>query len=198
LTTRRGPGVKWAGVAMLVLAAGTATAQGGAGYAPSVQVGFEAHPRLSPQDELIQSQAVMARIDQASATVRRQLDAARQVRDVVRSLCLSDKLSQIDVAERSSKDRQTSLQSAVQRGDADLANHEFTIVTVLRQRVEQLSAEANQCLGTEVAFTGQTQIVTQIDPNLPGPGQDNTGFPPLEGVTPVDTNPPPCTSCPSH
>jgi hypothetical protein len=180
---------------MLVLAAGTAAAQNGTGTAPSAQVGFEARPRLSLQDELVQSNAIIARIDQAAGVVRRQLDAARQARDVVKSLCLSDKLSQVDVAGRSTKDRQASLQAAVQRSDTELANHEFTIMSVLRQRVEQLAAEANQCLGSEVAFTGQTQIITEIDPNLPGTGEDNTGFPPLGAPPAIVTTPPPCTSC---
>ncbi len=108
---------------------------------------------------------------------------------------MSDKLSQVDVAGRSTKDRQASLQAAVQRGDTELANHEFTIMSVLRQRVEQLTAEANQCLGAEVAFTGQTQIITEINPNLPGTGEDNTEFPPLGAPPAIVTTPPPCTSC---
>ncbi|MGA3124287.1 MAG: hypothetical protein ABSF69_26310 [Polyangiaceae bacterium] len=193
MAIRLGAGIRWGAVALLVLAAGTAAAQNGT--APSAQVGFEAHPRLSLQDELVQSNAIIARIDQAAGVVRRQLDAARQARDVVKSLCLSDKLSQVDVAGRSTKDRQASLQAAVQRGDTELANHEFTIMSVLRQRVEQLTAEANQCLGAEVAFTGQTQIITEINPNLPGTGEDNTEFPPLGAPPAIVTTPPPCTSC---
>jgi hypothetical protein len=112
---------------------------------------------------------------QAAATVRRQLDTAREARDVVKSLCLSDKLSQIDVAARSAKDRQGALQAAAQRNDAELSNHEFTMLTVLRQRTEQLTAEANQCIGEDLAFVGQTQVLTEIPSNLPG--DDTTQYP---------------------
>ena len=91
-------------------------------------------------------------MSQAAATVRRQLDTARQARDVVKSLCLSDKLSQIDVAARSARDRQAALQASAQRNDLELSNHEFTMLTVLRQRSEQLTAEANQCLGEDLSF----------------------------------------------
>jgi hypothetical protein len=114
-------------------------------------------------------------MDQAAGTVRRQLEQARQARDVVKTLCLNDKLSQIDVAGRSGRDRQAALQSAVQRNDVELANHEFTILTVLRQRVEQLVAEANQCIGEEIAFVGQSEVSVQVDPNLPG--EDTAQFP---------------------
>jgi hypothetical protein len=185
--------VGWAAaVGALVLgAAGSATAQGGAasggaaaGGAADAQVGFQRKQQLSPQDELAQADAALARMDQASGTVRRQLERARTARDVVKSLCLNDKLSQIDVAARSAKDRQSALQAAVQRNDTELSNHEFTIMTVLKQRAEQLSAEANQCLGEEVAFVGQTQVQTEINPNLPDtetatyPGGET---PPLSG-----------------
>jgi hypothetical protein len=150
-------------------------------------VGFEKHPQLSVQDELAQADSILSRNDQAAGTVRRQLDTARQARDVVKSLCLSDKLSQIDVAGRSGKERQTALQAAGQRGDVELANHEFAILSVLKQRTEQLVAEANQCIGEEVAFVGQTIVNTIIEGNLPSI-EDTNGFPPV--LPPIVTAPP--------
>jgi len=169
---------------------GSATAQPAAPPPTDAQLGFERRPQLSPQDELAQADTVLARIDAAVATVRHQLETARQARDVVKTLCLNDKMSQTDVANRSARDRQAALQAAVQRNDAELANHEFAILTVLRQRVEQLTAEANQCIGEEMAFIGQTAIITTIDPNLPG--EDNTVNPSTD-PTPV-TEPPACSS----
>lgn len=133
-------------------------------------------------------------MDQAAGTVRHQLEQARQARDVVKTLCLNDKLSQIDVANRSGKDRQSALQSAVQRNDVELSNHEFTILTVLKQRAEQLSAEANQCIGEEIAFVGNTQVTTEVNPNLPG--ESTTDFPPLDPIV-IVWNPPPAQS-PTH
>jgi hypothetical protein len=182
--------VGWAAAvaALLLGAAGSATAQGGApaGNADA-QVGFQRKQTLSPQDELAQADAILTRMDQASGTVRRQLERARTARDVVKSLCLNDKLSQIDVASRSAKDRQTALQAAVSRSDAELSNHEFTIMTVLRQRAEQLTAEANQCLGEEVAFVGQTQVTTDINPNLPI--EETSTYPSEPGMPPVSGPP---------
>jgi len=187
-----GSGLRWGAVAAVVLAAsGSATAQSpasgsaAAGGTASAQVGFERRPQLSPQDELAQADAVLSRMNQASATVRRQLDTARQARDVVKSLCLSDKLSQIDVATRSARDRQSALQAAAQRNDLELSNHEFTMLTVLRQRTEQLTAEANQCLGEDLSFVGQTQVTTQTPVDLP---PDDTTLPP--NVTPIVVPPP--------
>jgi hypothetical protein len=184
----------WVGAAAVVAGlGGTALAQSSTG-APPPQVGFEHRVQLTPQEELAQADSVLSRMDSTARNVRHLLDSARQARDVVKSLCLSDKLSQIDVASRSAKDRDVALQAAAQRNDTELANHEFTILTVLRQRVEQLSAEANQCIGEEVAFVGQTQVVTEVDPTLPETGEENTGFPPIILAPPIVTTPPPAMS----
>jgi|SRR5579883_1596083 hypothetical protein len=194
------PTLRWIATAALVLgAAGSATAQQPAGGAPgggdtgqgNGQVGFQRNANLSPQEELSQANSILTQMDQRAGTVRRQLEQARAARDVVKTLCLNDKLSQIDVAIRSARDRQASLQAAAQRNDAELANHEFTILTVLRQRAEQLTAEANQCIGEEVAFVGATQVVTQIEPGLPT--GDMTDYPPTDPT--LVTGPPQCTSC---
>jgi hypothetical protein len=186
--------LKWAALgALSAFALGvpdSAMAQGGGasgGSTANAQVGFEKHPQLSPQDELTQAETILSRIDQAASTVRRQLDTARQGRDVVKSLCLSDKLSQVDVAGRSARERQAALLSAAQRNDSELANHEFAILTVLRQRTEQLGAEANQCIGEEVAFVGQTVVQMTTEPNLPG-ADETTAFPPL--LPPIVIAPP--------
>jgi len=152
--------------------AGTASGSGA-----TAQVGFERRPQLSTQEELAQADLVLSRLDQAAGTVRRQLDTARQGRDVVKSLCLSDKLSQIDVGARTAKERQAALQSAAQRSDLELANHEFAILSVLKERTEQLVAEANQCIGEEVAFVGQT-VVAMTEANVPSV-DETTSFPPL-------------------
>jgi|SRR5580700_9706336 hypothetical protein len=173
---RAAASVRWVAVTALVLGVtGSATAQSGSPSGPGdAQVGFDRRVQLSTKDELLQADSILTRLDQSSGAVRRQLERARTARDVVKSLCLNDKLSQIDVAGRTAKDRQGALQAAAQRGDVELANHEFTIMTVLRQRAEQLVAEANQCLGEEVAFVGQTQVSVEI---IPLPGEDTTAYP---------------------
>jgi hypothetical protein len=102
---------------------------------------------------------------------------------------LNDKLNQIDVATRSAQDRRAQLEQASMRHDPDLANHEFTILTVLRQRVEQLRAEANQCIGEESVLFGETKVVTTIDQNLPH--EDPSSYPdnPIVSVPPVTASP---------
>lgn len=154
------------------------------------QVGFQRKTSLSPQEQLVEAQRHIGRMEGAGAGVRKMLEEARRQRDVVKTLCLNDKLSQVDVAIRSARDRRQQHQAAVARNDVELSNHEFTILTVLRQRTEQLVAEANQCIGEESAFVGDTKTTVQIDPQIP---PDETPYPVTDPV--VVIGPPQCTSC---
>lgn len=171
--------------------AGAQPAQaGGASTDPAGSVGFQRKTSLSPQEQLSESARHLARMDQSGAGVRRMLEDARKQRDVVKTLCLNDKLSQIDVAIRTARARRELLQAAVTRNDSDQSNHEYTIMTVLRQRSEQLVAEANQCIGEDAAFVGDTRTVVTIDPSI---ADDETPYPPTD--VSIVIGPPQCTSC---
>jgi len=145
---------RWVGLGIVVAVAGVAavaSAQPAAAplaKAPATsQVGFEHLVELSPAQQEAEATAIISQMQATASTVQRMLAQARQARDVVKTLCLNDKVSQVDVGTRSATDRKASLHSAASRNDRELSNHEFTILTVLKHRVEQLSAEANQCIG---------------------------------------------------
>lgn len=189
--------LRW-GVALSLVAyfvsASPAGAQtgGGAGAATSAdaQVAFQKKTQLTPQEQLTEAQRRVARMESQSGAIRKKLQNARQARDVVKTLCLNDKLSQIDVAGRAASERASSLRSAVTRNDAEAANHEYTVLAVLTQRSEQLGSEASQCVGEEAAFLGDTTVKTTIDPSV---APEEGGFPVFPfSPTPA---PPPCISC---
>jgi hypothetical protein len=193
--------LKWfVALAVLGYAASPAGAQtaspGGSGanasgQAAGGQVGFQGRVTLTPEQQAGEAESIVSFAANASQTVGRRLQAARQQHDVVKVLCLNDKLSQVDVAGKSAQDRRAAHSAAVGRHDAELANHEFTILTVLKQRVEQLMTEANQCIGEEAAYTGATTTLTTIDPLPP---DEPPNFPPIEPVNvptaPIYVSPP--------
>jgi hypothetical protein len=173
-----------------LLGHGIAAAQAQTGTpVPDATAGLTRQVNLSPAEELAQSDTFLTRMDTSRTVVRRQLETSRAQRDVVKVLCLNDKLNQLDVAVRSARERRQALESAAQRNDADLANHEFTILTVLRQRADQLTAEANQCIGQEAGFITDSAVTSTIDPNLPK--EDDSLYPEPS----VIVEPPACSSC---
>lgn len=157
---------------------------------PDATAGLARQVTLSPAEMRAQADAFVARMDGARGIVRRMLETARAQRDVVKTLCLTDKLNQLDVAIRSSRERKQSLDAAVVRSDADLSAHEFTILSVLRHRTDQLTAEANQCIGTTESYIGEkAEVTVQIESNMPQ--EDPSQYP----VTSVIVQPPTCASC---
>ncbi|MBK6512780.1 MAG: hypothetical protein IPM79_15220 [Polyangiaceae bacterium] len=185
--------LRFAAAIVLTLAVGhgVAVAQGTtpAPPAPDPNAGLQRQVTLSPQEQLAQADADLARMEQARSNVRRQLMEAREQRDVVKTLCLNDKLTQLNVAISSAQERRDSLAAAVKRGDGDLATHDFTILSVLRQRSDQLTTEANQCVGEEVGVVGVSDVKITIDKDLPA--EDPSEYPNFSIVA----EPPGCASC---
>ncbi len=180
----------WAGIiaATVVGAFGVAGAQEQPAAPAPPELATERDVALTPDQMLEQAKGYLPPMEQGAGQVRKALAESRQARDVVKVLCLNDKLNQIDVAIRSARDRVPNLETAASRKDADQARHEFTVIQVLRDRVRSLVAEANQCIGEETGFIGDTQITVDIDPTIP---DDPSNFPddPLISQPPTVSSP---------
>jgi len=127
----------------------------------------QASAELAPEEMLTRANQFVSGIEQSSGSISRQLQAARKDRDVVRVLCLNDKLNQVDVALGSAQDRLSSLRTAVSRADADRSHHEYTVLEVLNDRVRVLVNESNQCVGEETGFIGEAEVSVSVDSRLP-------------------------------
>jgi len=119
--------------------------------------------------------SVLAALDASSQNVSRMLRDARAAKDVVKALCLDDKLSQVDVAKRSAADRVESLEAAAAAGNLERAQHDFAVIGALEERANALSAEANQCIGEEKGYVGGSSLKVTFDPTIP---QSDTSAPP--------------------
>lgn len=147
---------------------GVASAQDGAAstIAPSSNA-TTAEPNLTPQQMLTQARGFLPVMDRAAVSVRRQLQSAREQKDVVKALCLNDKLNQIDLATRTATDRVSGLEAGVAANDTERSKHQYTVILVLRDRVNTLVSEANQCIGEDVGFVGESNVTMEIDSNIP-------------------------------
>jgi hypothetical protein len=140
---------------------------------PEVPDAPEAH--LSPREQVQRATQYLEEMGRASETVRNALEQARAARDVVKVLCLNDKVNQIDIASRSAKGRVEALGQAVEQNDTVKARHDFAVLQVLGERVDALVAESNQCVGEEVGFFGESEMLVDVDPRIPDPDPDRIG-----------------------
>ncbi len=184
--------LKWLfAVALITLATGPAGAQSSAAGtaappASSGQVQFQANPSLSSDDMERQADALLDQMQGTSSRIgRRQLKAAAEA-DVVLANCLKDKLSQIDTAIRSAKDRRGSLRNP------DIRAHAYTIIVVQKGNSDRAAREAAQCIGKEATTAGETRVTTTIDNSLP-PDDSHNGFPTIDPPVIIIAPPPPAS-----
>ena len=168
---------------------GVAFAQGSGQPPTTVGVDSQQDVNLTPAQMLQKARTFKPAMENDAAAVQRQASDAKLKHDVVRSLCLSDKLSQIHVAVSTAAGRIETLEAAATHNDADGAKHEFTIVQVLKDRSAALVAEASQCIGEETGFIGESTVTVTIDPSIPD--TDPSGFPsdPFVAEPPVLSSP---------
>jgi hypothetical protein len=122
------------------------------------------------------------------------LDEARRDKDIMRANCLNRKLTEVNANVRNVEQRTKGLQDAVAGNDTGRRNHEFTVLSVLSQKLDQLDREAAQCLGQSVYEPGASQVITTIPDYADrlGDPTDPTGVPP--GAPPSFTVPPPLSA----
>ena len=149
-------------VAMLAVVSvlGGAYAQEAGGTTPPAAP--EGEP-TTPAAMLSAAKAALPVMDRSALVVRRQLTLAREQKDVVKALCLNDKLNQIDLAIRTATDRVSGLESAAGANDLERARHQYTVVEVLKDRVTTLVSEANQCIGEETGFVGESAVTVEVE-----------------------------------
>jgi len=161
------------------------------GEAPPTAVGVDSQQdvNLTPAQMLQRARSFKPIMDGDAALVQRQATDAKMKHDVVKTLCLGDKLSQIHVASSTAAGRTESLEAAVNHNEPDRAKHEFTIVQVLKDRSSALVSEANQCIGEETGFIGESTVTVTIDPNIPDTDTANFPSDPLVTQPPVVSSP---------
>jgi hypothetical protein len=171
---------RWVSVAFVVAAGfrmGVAGAQEArAPQGTEAEIRAERRANLTGPEQLAEASRIIDGISGLRRRVSDMLDRARQERDIIKVNCLNDKLTQIDVTLRSARDHQELLQTAVGINNDGQRNHEFSLLTIFRQRSELLEAEARQCIGEEAGVFGEgTTLTVRVDPNIPE--EDTTQYP---------------------
>ena len=144
---------------------------------------------LSPPQMVERVRTMVPQMDLQRGVVVGQLTEAKRRKDVVKALCLDDKVKQMKLATDTAKDRVLDLTASATQNDADRSKHEFTVIQVLHDRVQALVAEAQQCIGEETGFVGSSNVTVDIDSALPD--TDPSTFPddPLVSQPPVLSSP---------
>ena len=117
------------------------------------------------------------------------LEEARASKDVVKLNCVNEKLTQIKGLLRISEQADVALQEAVAKQESQIAEHEYTKVTIARSKVDQLRAEAEECIGQLAFRTAENLSVEVSEPEYLPPGDPTLLTPPIS----FSSRPPPAS-----
>ena len=149
---------------------------------------------VTPEEQLREASAISSRASKLAERLSKMLDEARRERDIMRANCVNRKLTEVNANTRNVEQRMRALRDASAAGDDARRSHEFTVLTVLSQKLDQLDQEATQCLGQSIYEPGAAQIVTTIQSG--GPDYDPTVIEPATAAPPSVTVPPPNLTIP--
>ncbi len=170
---------------VVLLAASFAVAQ-----APTPPPGPESDAsKVADPEKIRVSGEAVAKMRTALKDVLGKLEEARGSKDVVKLNCVNEKLTQIKGLLRISEASDVSLQEAVAKKETGTAEHEYTKVTIARSKVDQLRAEAEECIG-QLAFRTDENLSIEVEVPDYLPSGDPTQMQP---ATPIDSRPPPAS-----
>ncbi|HVP61349.1 MAG TPA: hypothetical protein VMT11_12355 [Myxococcaceae bacterium] len=161
--------------ALLLLGAGAVRAQGPARPTTPAPT-LERAADIPDAEKLSRSNAAVSRMRSVLSEVLGRLEEARATKDVVKLNCVNEKLTQIKGLLRISEQSDVALQEAVSKKDATAAEHEYSKVSIAKNKVEQLRSEAEQCIG-QLAFRTDENLTVEVEVPSGLPTEDPTNPP---------------------
>lgn len=151
---------KWAGVPLALLIGALALAQGPTLVAEKIS-------DLPNPEKVKRSAQVLVRMRKVLKEVTSKFDEARASRDVIKLNCVSEKLGQVKGLLRITEQSDLAMQEAMTKNEGLSVDHEYTKITIAKQRVEQLRAEAEECIGQLAFRTDEGVLIDVTEPELP-------------------------------
>jgi hypothetical protein len=125
------------------------------------------------REEVAFADDAVGRMQKDASAVRAELQSVRSARDIVKTDCVNDKLAQLETALRGTQDARATLRRASMREDQDAIAASATKIRAFDTRARQLRAEADQCIGEELAFRGGSEVVTTTVVAAPPPSDSS-------------------------
>lgn len=151
--------------------------------------GVQKRAAVTPQEQAAEADEIQRRAGQLAERLTKMLDESRRDKDIMRANCVNRKLTEVNANTRNIEQRARALKDAAATNDEARRGHEYTVLTVLGQKLDQLDSEATQCLGQSVYEPGQSQIVTTIQQG--SPTLNPSVIDPATAAPPSFTVPPP-------
>lgn len=143
----------------LVLAGAVAIATPALAQDQGIASELERVASTSPQEKIQFAEDATEEMTRAEKDVSKLLDSVRGDSGVEQLRCLNASLSSIRALLQVSEAATVAMKEALQGGEDLRAEHEFRKIAVARYKVQQLQAEAAQCINDSGLSSGDTRVV---------------------------------------
>src|SRR5262249_40970472 len=146
-------------------------------------IDFRKQITLTPQEMQAQAKDYYKKMLDTQRRIAQLQQKAARDKDMVKLNCVNDKSTQVKghlvVTDQSMAALNAALGTSVGATASDGAQHQFTRVTILYQKIVTLGTEAEQCIGEDISYVGATKVDVEIDPSVP---EGDPTLPPLPEV----------------
>jgi hypothetical protein len=133
-----------------------------------------AHAGGARQEQAFADEAI-GLMKQSAQAVRARIGAARSSGDAVRTACLTEKLTQLEVVQRQAEDARADLRRASLREEMDAIQQASASMTRLDARARELRREADQCVGQDASMAAgmrDERLESHVHAESPAKGID--------------------------
>ena len=121
---------------------------------------------LSPTEMKAESKKHIETMQEILVRVVELQKLARKQKDVIKLNCVNDKLLQIKQLLNIAEAGQTDLIEAIAQQDNEDSAHQYSQISIAKEKTDGLHGEAEGCIGEELVFLGPTEVSVD-DPGLP-------------------------------
>ena len=164
-----------AALASLAIGGSLLRAQPADEAAPEVTAPVVKAANLTPAEMQAQSQKHITKMQEVLVRVVELQHLARKQKDVIKLNCVNDKLLQVKQLLNIAEAGRTDLIESIAQRDNEGTLHQFSQISIAKEKTDGLHSEAEGCIGEELIFLGPTEI-TVDDPGLPDDPTSADGF----------------------
>src|SRR5262245_16721187 len=153
-----------------------------------VNVPLAKRAEISPNDMVRQVAEYRSKMEDMLKHIVQLQDQAKRQKDVIKLNCVNDKELQLKAVLNIADEANNNLVTAIARGDEADRYHQFGRITLAFQESQRVASEADQCVGEDLTFLGQTTVTVE-EPRIP---EDPTVLdePPFPVVDPLPVGSP--------
>lgn len=126
--------------------------------APEVTASIQKESNLTPAEMQAKSEEHLKEMHETLARVVELQKLARKQKDVIKLNCVNDKLLQVKQLLNIAEAGRTDMVEAIAQQDSESTQHQFSQVTISREKTDGLRSEAEGCIGEELIFLGPTEV----------------------------------------